>query len=103
MSTNQLTIVFHQFLQALLNEIKECRLAPYDFAVENRCYHALGQLAAALNLEAIDGQQYDRLSALLLNAAALRSEELLTKQPLHSRPALYAYLQARADKKQVAA
>lgn len=103
MSTNPLTIVFHQFLQALLQEIKECRVAPYDFVVENRCYHALGQLAAALNLEAISGKEYERLSALLLNAASLRREELLTNHSLHSLLALRAHQQARADKKQVAA
>lgn len=103
MSHTHPAFFFPLFLQALLNEIKECRIAPYDFVVENRCYHALGQLSAALNLDAIKVQQYDRLSALLLNAAGLRREELLDKQPLHSRTALQAYQQARADKKQVAA
>lgn len=103
MSHTHQAFFFPLFLQALLNEIKECRIAPYDFVVENRCYHALGQLAAALNLEAISGKEYDRLSALLLNASSLRREELVAKQPLHSRTALQAYQQARADKKQVAA
>lgn len=103
MSHTHQAFFFPLFLQVLLNEIKECRIAPYDFVVENRCYHALGQLAAALNLDAISGKEYDRLSALLLNAASLRHEELLTKQSLHSLASLRAHQQARADKKQVTA
>lgn len=103
MKANHLTIAMQQFLLALIYEMKDCRTAQYDFAVDSRCYHALGQVAAALNLEAIDGKQYDRLTAMVLNAASLRREELLLKQPVHSLIALQAYQQAKAAKKQVAA
>ena len=103
MKANHLPIAMQQFLLALNYEIRDCRRAKYDFEVESRSYHGLGQLCAALNLEAIDGKQYDRLSAIVLNAAALRREELLLKQPVHSRIALQAYQQAKAAKKQVAA
>ena len=103
MNPNHPTIAMQQFLLGLIYEIKDCRTALYDFVVDSRCYLALGHIVGALNLGAIDGNQYDRLTAIVLNAAALRREELLLKQPLHSRIVLQAYLQAKAAKKQVAA
>lgn len=103
MNPNHLTIAKHHFLIGLICKVKECRTAQYNFEVESRLYHALGQIYAALSLEAIERKHYDRLSDMALNAAALRREELLLTQPVHSRIALQAYLQAKAAKKQVAA
>ncbi|MBU1282858.1 MAG: hypothetical protein KJ989_15365 [Gammaproteobacteria bacterium] len=103
MSTNHPTIAMQCFMQGLANEIKDCRTASYDFAVEASVYNAIGQTVAALNLEAITGQQYDRLTAMAMNAASLRREELLLKHPAHSRAALQSYQQRQAAKKQVTA
>ncbi|MBU1330895.1 MAG: hypothetical protein KJ884_02030 [Gammaproteobacteria bacterium] len=88
MSRDHITIAWHHFLLALEHSLRETRTALYDFSVESNRYHALGILTGAMNLEAIDFKQYERLAELVNNAAALRREELIGKMPLHSHRAL---------------
>lgn len=76
------------FLAALACSLKECRNGRFNFSVQESMYHALGMLAAALNLEAITDAQYSRLSRLALNAGSVRRHELLKDLPPHSRTAL---------------
>ncbi len=90
MSRDHITIAWHHFLLALEHSLRSTRTALYDFSVESNRYHALGMLTAAMNLEAIDFKQYERLAALVNNAAVLRREELIGKMPLHSHRALIA-------------
>lgn len=88
MSRDHITIAWHHFLLALEHSLRSTRTALYDFSVESNRYHALGMLTGAMNLEAIDFKQYERLAGLVNNAAVLRREELIGKMPLHSHRAL---------------
>lgn len=93
---NHITIAGHHFLLALEHSLRETRSALYDFSVESNLYHALGMLTAALNLEVIDNKQHARLAKLANNAASMRREELISKQPLHSLSAMHAITKERA-------
>ena len=102
MNPNHLSIAMHHFLLSFYHSLRECRGALYDFSIESNFYHGLGLITAALNLEAIEYNQHVCLAEMLINAAALRREELISKQPAHSRIALTAYQAKRAEKERAA-
>lgn len=87
---SQRTLRKKQLLRTLMHEIKSLRESKYQSSVDTRAGHCSGMIHAAYVLDAITGDEYDRLSELAINAAYYRRME--------QEQAAYTWLVAPAKK-----
>lgn len=85
------------FLRSLRYEIKSAREGQSTHGVDHYCALACGMVYAALTLQVITGEEYDRLCKLAIEAADYRRNERIENQ------APYTWKPAKAPAQEAAA